>query len=101
MNEQFDSNSIKQINENLVKVNQRLGSYWSALLKGLLYGLGTVIGAGLALILIGWFLNVIGVIPGVKQVAEQWRTTIQQTQDAKNFLPSETTTTTTTTTPVE
>ena len=101
MNEQFDNNKLSQINENLTKIEKKLGSYWTALFKGLLYGLGTVIGAAMAIILIGWFLNIIGVIPALKKTSDQWRSAIQQVQENKSFVPSETTTTTTTTTPAQ
>lgn len=97
MNEQFDSNQLKKINENLQSIDKKLGSYWSNLFKGLLYGLGTVVGAGLAIILIGWFLTVIGVIPALKKTSDQWRAAIQQVQDSKSFVPSDATSTTTTT----
>ena len=86
MNEQFDSNKLQQINDNLIKIDKKLGNLWFSFGKGLLYGLGSVVGAGLAIILIGWFLTVIGVIPALKKTSDQWRAAIQQTQqDAKNL----------------
>lgn len=93
MNEQFESSKLKEINENLEQVNKNLGSLWLSFAKGSLYGLGSVIGAGLAIILIGWFLNIIGVIPALKKTSEQWRTAIQQVQDAK-YAPADNTNTT-------
>lgn len=103
MHEQLSEQRLDELNKNLAGINRKLGNHWFAFGKGLLYGLGSVIGAGLALILIGWFLNVIGVIPALKNSSEEWRAVIQQTQDAKNFVttPSDTTTTTTTTTPAQ
>lgn len=92
MNEQFDSNKLQQINDNLVKIDKKLGGYWLTFGKGLLYGLGTVIGAALAIILIGWFLNVIGVIPALKKTSDDWRSAIQQVQETKTVIPNDTTT---------
>ncbi len=78
---------IEELNANLGKLTRQMGSYWLALGKGLLYGFGTVLGAGVAIILIGWFLNIIGVIPALKTSADQWRSAFQQTQD-KGLLPT-------------
>ena len=79
---------LEELNENLAGINRRMGNLWFAFGKGLLTGLGSVLGAGLAVILIGWFLNVIGVIPALQNTAEDWRSIFQQTQDLKNFVPS-------------
>ncbi len=87
MNEQFDSNKLTAINDNLEKIDRKLGNLWFSFAKGTLYGLGSIIGAGIAIILIGWFLTVIGVIPALKSTSDEWRASIQQIQDAKNLLP--------------
>jgi ABC-type transport system involved in cytochrome c biogenesis permease subunit len=79
---------IEELNANLGKLTRQMGSYWLALGKGLLYGFGTVLGAGVAIILIGWFLNIIGVIPALKSSADSWRSAFQQTQE-KTILPSD------------
>ncbi|HEX3100033.1 MAG TPA: hypothetical protein VHQ41_03635 [Patescibacteria group bacterium] len=102
MLDQIKDKKLDELNKNLEGINRKMGSYKSAFSKGLLYGLGTIIGAGLAIILIGWFLNVIGVIPALKTSADQWRQAFQQTQDAKNFIPAPTDSTpSTTTTPAQ
>ncbi|HMR55130.1 MAG TPA: hypothetical protein PKD34_00875 [Candidatus Doudnabacteria bacterium] len=69
---------FRELNENLAKLNRRFSSPWIALGKGFIGGLGSVLGAGLAIILIGWFLNVIGVIPAFQRQAEQWREVFDQ-----------------------
>jgi len=94
MNEQFDNNKLTAINENLVKIDRKLGNLWFSFAKGTLYGLGSIIGAAIALVLIGWFLTVIGVIPALKSTSDEWRSSIQQLQDVKNYIPSDTSTTT-------
>lgn len=88
MLDQLKDKRLEELNTNLAGINNRLGNLWFAFGKGLLTGLGSVLGAGVAIILIGWFLNVIGVIPALSDTAEQWRQAFQQTQqNAQNFLP--------------
>jgi hypothetical protein len=93
MHEQLNEKKLEELNENLQGINRNLSNYWLALGKGVLYGLGTVLGAGIAIILIGWFLNVIGVIPALSNTATQWREAFQASTDAKNYIaPADTTT---------
>ena len=93
MLDQIKDKKLEELNTNLAGINRSLGSYWFVFGKGLLYGLGSVLGAGMAIILIGWFLNVIGVIPALSNTATQWREAFQATTDTKNFIPSTDTTT--------
>ena len=71
---------LEELNQNLADINKKLGNFWFAFGKGLLTGLGSVLGAGIAIILIGWFLNVIGVIPALSNSAQEWREAFQSTQ---------------------
>jgi hypothetical protein len=76
---------LEVMNTNLVRM-QRAGSWWRAFTNGLLTGFGYVIGFVLALILLGWVLNLIGVIPAFRREVDGWRQLLQQTQQQK--LPS-------------
>jgi hypothetical protein len=89
MYDQLKDKKIEELNKNLEGINYKMGNLWFAFGKGLLTGLGSVIGAGVAIIIIGWFLNVIGVIPALKETSDAWRNVFQQTQDAKNFIPTD------------
>lgn len=92
MHEQFKDKKLDDLNHNLEGINRKLGNYWFAFGKGILTGFGSVLGAGLAIILIGWFLNVIGVIPALSHTATQWREAFQASTDAKNYIaPTENT----------
>lgn len=84
----IDEKQVRELNENLAKVSNRLGNVWLSFGKGVLTGFGSVLGAGLAIILIGWFLNVIGVIPAFQQTAEEWRSIFTETQNDRSFVPS-------------
>ena len=89
MNDFIKDKRLTEINDNLDKINQRMGNYWYAFGRGLLTGFGSVLGAGIAILLIGWFLNIIGVIPAFRDYTNDLRDAFQQTQNDKTFLPSE------------
>ncbi len=90
MNEQLKDKRIDELNENLDKINYRLGNFWLSFVKGLLTGFGSVLGAGLAIILIGWFLNIVGVVPALKKQSEEWKKIFLQSQNDKTFAPAST-----------
>ncbi len=96
MHDQLKDKKLDELNANLAGINNKLGNYWFAFGKGLLSGLGSVLGAGIAIILIGWFLNVIGVIPALSNTATQWREAFQATQQSANLIPGGTESSTTT-----
>lgn len=90
MLDQLKDKRLEELNTNLEGINRKMGNYWSAFARGLLTGLGSVIGAGVAIILIGWFLNVIGVIPALKNTSDEWREAFQATQQStKDFIPAD------------
>ena len=80
---------FREFNQNLQNLNYRLNSPWLSLFKGLVTGFGSVLGAGIAIILIGWFLNVIGVIPAFQKQAEQWRDVFGQNQLSETIMSPE------------
>jgi branched-subunit amino acid ABC-type transport system permease component len=48
-------------------------SFW----YGVLSGFGSLLGAAVGLILIGYVLNVIGVIPALRSESDKWRATLE------------------------
>lgn len=78
---------LESINKNLVML-QNKGAWWKALIHGAMTGFGSVIGVLMALAVLGWLLNVAGIIPAFKNEANQWRELIQQAQQQR--LPSKT-----------
>lgn len=79
---------LRELNENIIKMNRTMSSAWLSLGKGFVGGLGSVLGAGIAIILIGWFLNVIGVIPAFREQADQWRQVFEQAQTSGQSIIS-------------
>lgn len=79
---------LEELNENLEQINRKLGNFWYSFIRGVLTGFGSILGAGLAIILIGWFLNIVGVIPAFQKQADEWRNVFQQTQNNKSYLPT-------------
>ncbi len=86
MNELPKDKKIDELNENLDQINYKLGNFWYSFVKGLLSGLGSVLGAGLAIIIIGWFLNIVGIIPAFQKQANDWKDAFKQTQNDKTFI---------------
>ena len=80
---------FREFNQNLHTLNSRMNSIWLSLFKGLVTGFGSVLGAGIAIILIGWFLNVIGVIPAFQKQADQWRDVFSQNQISETIISPE------------
>lgn len=78
MNEEI-KRDVEEINENVEKILIKTGGYWTSFFRGLLTGFGSVIGAFIALLIIGWVLNVVGIIPAFSRQADTWRQSLQQT----------------------
>ncbi len=55
----------------------RKGLYRTAFLKGIVTGVGGVIGATLVVALLAWFLSVLGHVPFVKPITDNVRGTIE------------------------
>lgn len=80
MDDQEFQKQIENINLNVEKINHRVGGSAMALWRGVLAGFGYVIGAFIAILIIGWVLNAIGVIPAFKAQVESLKDTLQQAQ---------------------
>ncbi len=64
--------------------------WWKVLLNGLFGGFGYVVGFVLALAVLGFVLNVIGVIPAFRREVDDWQKLLQQTQQRLPSLKSNT-----------
>lgn len=73
---------LSEINKNLIKLGRPAKR--QAFFNGLLSGLGSVIGVAIALTLIGWILNFVGVIPTLRNQVKQWQGILEQSQQYKS-----------------
>lgn len=87
MLDQLKEKKLEELNDNLSGINTKLGNFWYSFARGLLSGFGYVLGAGVAIILIGWFLTVLGVFEPLKNTVEEWREAFQATSSAGTLIP--------------
>lgn len=64
---------LKDIKENTE------GGAWSSFSRGILYGVGIVVGTLVGATLLGWVLSLFGVIPGFDEIAGRLSTTLKDT----------------------
>ena len=70
---------LEKMDNHLVGIFHKTENLWRAFFRGMLQGIGSVVGIALAILLIGWILNVLGVIPGIRDKANEWQAMWKQT----------------------
>ncbi len=73
---------LEQLDGHLVEI-RKSNSVGKAFGRGVLSGIGSVIGVAIALALIGWFLNTIGVIPAFREQAREWQETLEEIRNIR------------------
>jgi hypothetical protein len=68
---------LNAIQSELVLMRKRTTNVPHALLRGMVYGAGYIIGTVLILVIIGWVLNVVGVIPMLSRYVSEFRVTLE------------------------
>jgi hypothetical protein len=81
MNEQELQKRVDEISDNVHMINRRVGGTGTVLWRGIVSGFGYVIGAFVAIAIIGWLLNAVGVIPSLENQVESLKNTLQQAQN--------------------
>ncbi|MBP9686833.1 MAG: hypothetical protein KBD66_03480 [Candidatus Doudnabacteria bacterium] len=76
---------LEEIKSNTAQAAKGL-PWWKVLVNGVFGGFGYVVGFIFAVTVLGFVLNVIGVIPAFRREVEDWQKLLQQTQQQK--LPS-------------
>lgn len=78
---------LEKIDNHLVGIFHKTESLWRAFVRGMLQGVGSVVGIALAILIIGWILNTLGIIPGIQEQAKEWqnlwRQTLEQVQKVR------------------
>ncbi|MBL8158777.1 hypothetical protein JNK62_04555 [bacterium] len=69
---------LKEIKKELVEIRERTASPKHSFINGVLYGAGALVGGIVAVALIGWILNVLGIIPGFSELSDYVRSLIDQ-----------------------
>jgi hypothetical protein len=59
---------LREIKLELKNIESNTSAKWW-ILHGMLYGAGWIIGSLLAIVIIGWILSLLGIIPGVDRIA--------------------------------
>lgn len=68
---------LEIIEKELVEIRKSNGGLLSNLTRGIFYGAGYVVGAVLIILIIGWILNIIGVIPALSEIVGEFRSALQ------------------------
>lgn len=69
---------LEKFDQRLQAIQYKKEGMLRAFFRGIMSGLGYIAGFVLALVIIGFILNVIGVIPAFRQQAREWQQTLEQ-----------------------
>ncbi len=68
---------LEKIEHELAYMRKVSTSLSATLWRGCIYGAGYVIGAVLIIVVVGWVLNIVGVIPAFNQQVSEFRTALE------------------------
>jgi hypothetical protein len=68
---------LERIEAELVHMRKETVSLKASLMRGLISGMGYVLGVVIFLLLIGWVLNIVGVIPAFNNQVQEFRGLLQ------------------------
>ncbi len=69
---------LESIEKELVDLRHDSGSLANSFRRGVFYGAGYVVGAVLIIVLVGWILNIIGVIPALNAQVKDFRSALDR-----------------------
>lgn len=73
-----DIEKLEEIKSDLEDLKHLTGSSKEWFYRGILQGAGAIIGSILMLIVLGWVLSILGIIPGVSEIADYFGTYVDQ-----------------------
>jgi len=68
---------LQNIKKELSHLDKTSNGTWHTLWRGAVYGAGYVIGAVIIIVVIGWILNIVGIIPALARQVAEFRTALQ------------------------
>jgi hypothetical protein len=68
---------LEKIEDDLSRMRIASTGIWHTLWRGCVYGAGYVIGAALIIVIVGWILNLVGVIPAFGREVTDFRTALE------------------------
>ena len=69
---------LEVIEKELSEMRKETVSLKSSLVRGLVYGAGYILGAALIIIIIGWILNIVGIIPAFNDQVTEFRSALDR-----------------------
>jgi hypothetical protein len=69
---------LETIEKEIIELRKGSNGLIATLVRGLIYGAGYIIGAVLIILLIGWILNIIGVIPAFNSQVIEFRSALER-----------------------
>ncbi len=69
---------LEKIESELVLIRRGITDFSSYFVRGMLQGAGYLIGAAIILTIVGWILNIAGVIPAFSDAVDEFRSSLNQ-----------------------
>ncbi len=69
--------NLRKIENELSHMDKASSGTWHTLWRGCVYGAGYIIGAITIIVVVGWILNIIGVIPALSEQVNAFRTALE------------------------
>lgn len=71
-------NHLAHIENEVTEMRKKTLSTWRIFWHGIVYGAGYVVGAAIIIVVIGWILNIVGVIPALSRQVTEFRTALEK-----------------------
>ena len=68
---------LKKIENDLSRMDKASTGTWRTLWRGCVYGAGYVVGVVIIIVVVGWILDVVGVIPALSNQVAEFRMALQ------------------------
>ncbi|HCC06080.1 TPA: hypothetical protein DEP94_01825 [Candidatus Nomurabacteria bacterium] len=69
---------LETIEKELIELRKGSIGLQHNLIRGIIYGAGYIVGAVLIILIIGWILNIIGIIPALNDQVDEFRSALQR-----------------------